>query len=256
MKAAARAPRTIAAIAATLAVILAASGAAVSCKRATPTAAAATSSDTPATVVKDDSAGLLLTWIDDKGDFHVETKVTDVPMMGRDIVRVSDPNVDESAHGDRVVIADLRQVGASGAYPVRFMPRADFEALAVAKREKTGPTLAGPGPQAPGAPSPTGAPAAGGPSQPGAPPGARTQVVIYGAEWCSACHDAARYLRRKGVPYVEKDIEKDPDAAREMQAKLTRNGLRAGSIPVIDVRGKVMVGFNAGEIDAALGAPL
>jgi glutaredoxin len=81
-------------------------------------------------------------------------------------------------------------------------------------------------------------------------------VVIYGAEWCSACHDAARYLRRKGVPYVEKDIEKDADAAREMQAKLTRNGLRAGSIPVIDVRGKVMVGFNAGEIDAALGAPL
>jgi hypothetical protein len=31
-----------------------------------------------------------------------------------------------------VVIADLPQVGAAGAYPVRFMPRADFEALAVA----------------------------------------------------------------------------------------------------------------------------
>lgn len=244
--------RAARAMAAALAVVLAASGG-TSCKRATPTAAAATTGDTPSTVVKDDSEGLLLTWIDDKGDFHVETKVTDVPMMGRDIVRVSDPNVDESAHGDRVVVADLRQAGAAGAYPVRFMARADFEALAVAKREKTGPTLAGPGPQAP---APSGAPAGGGQAPPGAPPGARTQVVIYGAEWCSACHDAARYLRRKGVPYVEKDIEKDADAAREMQAKLTRNGLRAGSIPVIDVRGKVMVGFNAGEIDAALGAPL
>jgi glutaredoxin len=81
-------------------------------------------------------------------------------------------------------------------------------------------------------------------------------VVIYGAEWCGACHDAARYLRRKGIPYVEKDIEKDPSAAHEMQTKLASRGLRAGSIPVIDVRGKVMVGFNPAEIDAALGEAL
>ena len=45
----------------------------------------------PAPVVKDESDGLLLTWIDDKGDFHVETGVGDVPMMGRDTVRVFDP---------------------------------------------------------------------------------------------------------------------------------------------------------------------
>jgi len=60
-------------------------------------------------------------------------------------------------------------------------------------------------------------------------------------------------LRRKGVPYVEKDIEKDPQAAREMQAKLKNAGMRTGSIPVIDVRGKVMVGFNAASVDEALG---
>jgi glutaredoxin len=81
-------------------------------------------------------------------------------------------------------------------------------------------------------------------------------VIIYGAEWCGACHDAARYLRSKGIPYVEKDVEKDASAAREMQQKLTQNGLRAGSIPVIDVRGRVMVGFNPHEVDSALGAAL
>ena len=81
-------------------------------------------------------------------------------------------------------------------------------------------------------------------------------VIIYGAEWCSACHEAARYLRSKGIPYVEKDVEKDPDAAREMQQKLAKNRQREGSIPVIDVRGKVMVGFNPAEIDAALGQAL
>jgi hypothetical protein len=41
-----------------------------------------------------------------------------------------------------------------------------------------------------------------------------------------------------------------------MQSKLAKSGLRGGSIPVIDVRGKVMVGFNPAEIDTALGAAL
>jgi glutaredoxin len=220
------------------------------CKRGSTATAA--DADAPATVVKADSEGLLLTWIDDKGDFHVETRVSDVPLMGQDCVRVVDPDKDEGARGDRVVVADLRQASPAGTYPVRAMARTDFEAMAVARREKAGPTLAGGGPPAPPAQAPQ-APA--GQASP-SPPGVRGQVVIYGAEWCGACHDAARYLRRKGVAYVEKDIEKDPTAAREMQAKLARNNLRAGSIPVIDVRGRVMVGFNAAEIDAALGLAL
>jgi glutaredoxin len=202
-------------------------------------------------IVRDDSENLLLTWIDDRGDFHVETRVADVPLTGKDTVRVVDPNT-ESAQGDRIVVVDLRQASPDGRYPVRFMNRVDFEALAVARREKTGPTMAG---AAPPEPSGGGAPAA--PEESAAPnPAPRAAVVIYGAEWCGACHEAARYLRRKGIAYVEKDVEKDPTAAREMQAKLSKSGLRAGSIPVIDVRGKVMVGFNPGDIDAALGEPL
>jgi hypothetical protein len=38
-----------------------------------------------------------------------------------------------------------------------------------------------------------------------------------------------------------------------MQAKLDKAGLHTGSMPVLDVRGKVMVGFNPGAIEAALG---
>ena len=63
-------------------------------------------------------------------------------------------------------------------------------------------------------------------------------------------------MRKKGVAYVEKDVEKDPSAAREMQEKLARSGLRGGSIPVLDVRGKVMIGFNPAEVEAALGLAL
>jgi len=223
-------------------------GPSVACKRghASPTAGTAA----PPITVRDDTQGLLLTWIDDKGDFHVETRVADVPLMGRDSVRVVDPNRDDGTHADRVYVVDLRQAGPDGTYPVRTMARADFEAIAVARREKTGPTLASAAPpasSAPGAQADVGAPGK---------PASRPVVIVYGASWCGACHQAMDYLRRKGIPYVEKDVEKDPAAAREMQQKLAKNGLPAGSIPVIDVRGKVMIGFDPHAIDSALGQAL
>ncbi|MDP9035439.1 MAG: NrdH-redoxin [Myxococcota bacterium] len=199
-------------------------------------------------VVKPDTEGLLLTWVDDKGDFHVEMRVADVPMMGRDSVRVADPAMEDGTNPERIYVVDLRATGPDGTYPIRTMSRGEFEAIAVARREKTGPTLASAAPP----------PASAGPSgtEPTGmnKPASRPAVIVYGAEWCGACHDAARYLRRKGVAFVEKDVEKDASAAREMQQKLAKNGLQAGSIPVIDVRGKLMIGFNAAEVDAALGA--
>ncbi|HEX4446471.1 MAG TPA: glutaredoxin domain-containing protein, partial [Polyangiaceae bacterium] len=220
-------------LAARLALAVAVASGSVACRKseASPAPPAAT------TVVRADSEGLLLTWIDDKGDFHVETRVDDVPMMGRDAVRVVDSARDESAHPDDVTIVDLRQAGADGAFPVRTMTRAAFEAMAVARREKTGPTLASAAPPVPPPGAPSGAAA-----DPGAPAknAARAVIIIYGAEWCGACHEAAKYLRSKGIPYVDKDVEKDPAAAREMEQKLAKSGLHEGSIPVIDVRGKVM----------------
>jgi glutaredoxin len=231
-------------VAVTVVIVVATSAGVSGCKRAT--AASTADAEGPLPVVRAGITGFLFTWIDDKGDFHVETRLEDVPMMGRDAVRVEAQN-EESPNPDRVSVVDLRQPGADGAYPVRSMTRVEFEAIAVARREKTGPTLASAAPAEP----PPGASATA--AVPSANAGTRPVVIIYGAEWCSACHDAARYLRHKGIAYVEKDIEKDPAAAREMQEKLAKRGMNAGSIPVIDVRGTVMVGFNPPAIDSALG---
>ena len=52
------------------------------------------------------------------------------------------PAKDETAAGDRVAVVDLRQARSDGTYLVRWMSRTDFEQMAVARREKTGPTLA------------------------------------------------------------------------------------------------------------------
>jgi len=199
-------------------------------------------------VLKADSTGLLLTWIDDKGDFHVEQSVADVPLMGRDAVRVIDPSRDEGLSSDKIFVADLRTARPDGTYPVHVSTRAEFDAIALARRQQKGPTMASVAPPT-SAPGPT----ASAPIGDRDPNANRPAVIIYGASWCGPCHEAEAYLRSKGITYVEKDIEKEPGAGREMQAKLERAGKRGGSIPVLDVRGKILVGFNPRAVDEALG---
>jgi glutaredoxin len=208
------------------------------CKGKAPPASASV----PLPLVTDTSADLLLTWIDEKGEFHVEQKVADVPPGSREVVRVADP-VKDPPKLDDVFVVDLRTAGADGAYPVRTMSRPEFEKIAVERRQQHGKVLT-PQPAA-------SAPPSGDPHEIGSP-----TVIIYGASWCGACHQAAAYLKRRGVPFIEKDIEQDGGAAREMQAKLASAGMRGGSIPVIDVRGKVMIGFDERAVDRALSRAL
>jgi glutaredoxin len=211
-------------------------------------------------VVNDASKDLLFTWIDAKGDFHVEQSTKDVPLAGRDSVRVVDPSREDGTHGDRIFIADLRVAGADGNYPVHAATLADFDALALSRRQGKLPTLADDG----GTTTvPTASAIAINPSMPNIDidPNAptttgRPPVVIYGASWCGPCHQAQAYLRQKNIPFVDKDIEEDPGAAKEMQAKLAKAGMHGGSIPVIDVRGHIMIGFNPQQIDEALGQAL
>jgi glutaredoxin len=231
--------------------VLLASLVALGCKRAP----APLASDAPAeavVTVRDESDGLLLTWIDERGDFHVEQRVTDVPLVGRDVVRVVDPSRSEGAHGERIIVADLRTSRPDGTYAVQWSTRAEFERSALARRAK----FLGAEGHAGGSGSTEGE----GPYAPErAHPGdghARPAVIIYGASWCEACHQAASYLTQRGVPFVEKDVEESSAAAREMQQKLATAGLRGGSIPVLDVRGLILIGFNAQRLDDALGKAL
>ncbi len=226
---------------------------AIGCHKASAGVTADPAAGAAPIVLKADSTGLLLTWVDDKGDFHVEEKVADVPLMGRDAVRVVDPNLEDGTHPDRIFIADLRTLRPDGTYPVRVATRAEFDQLALNRRAEKGPTLASGAPSM--GPPPPGTVAGNDTSAPGnaPPPSANNPVIIYGAEWCGPCHEVQSYLRSKRVPFVDKDIEKDRDAAREMQAKLAKAGRSGGSIPVIDVHGKILIGFNPSAVDAALG---
>jgi glutaredoxin len=240
--------RTLLTLFALLVLVLAASG----CPKK-KTDGGATADVAAPFAVKDSTEGLLLTWIDDKGDFHVEQKVADVPAVARDAVRVVDPTRDEGTH-EKVFVADLRIARPDGTYATRSMTRTEFDAIALARRNGHTATLADDAGMRATVPSanPNGNGLELGMGG-GGDPNARPAVIIYGAEWCGPCHQAAAYLRKKGVPFIEKDVEQDSSAGKEMRAKLAKSGLHGGSIPVLDVRGKILVGFSPSSVDDALG---
>lgn len=176
--------------------------------------------------LRGEAEGLLLVWYDGEGAAHTASSRTEIPEDRRAHVRVDSLDVAPEARLDPglVYVADLRQAGADGTYGARKVSREAFEA-ALAK-PAAGPELATAG---------TGA-----------------GVIIYGASWCGACRQAASYLRQKNVPFVEKDIEKEPGARSEMAAKAKAQGLRTSGIPVIDVYGTLIGGFDAARLDALL----
>jgi glutaredoxin 3 len=74
-------------------------------------------------------------------------------------------------------------------------------------------------------------------------------VVIYSASWCAFCHMAKQYLDGLKVPYKEIDVEHDREAARELVDKTGQAG-----IPVLEIGGETIIGFDRPKIDLALRA--
>ena len=191
-------------------------------------------------VVRDGAEGLLFVYGDAEG-FHPVERLADVPAGARARVRVDSLTLPPERRLDpaMVYVADLRSPGPDGTYRVRTMPRADFEAsfggAAGAPRDKAA-EWAGAG----DAPAEAAAAATG-------------DVIVYGASWCGACRSAEAFFRSRGVPFVEKDIEREPGAREEMLAKARAAGIDGSSIPVIDFRGTVLTGFDPGRLDALIG---
>jgi glutaredoxin len=197
----------------------------------------------PSIELKDDTPNLLLTWVDDRGRTHTGTKPSEIPEEGKEKVRVI---TEEAGHGSLFYVADLRAKGPDGTYPVRTMKRSEWEAM-IAKRRHAY--------QAKHAPPPPPGPAPGeAPADPhhATPPAGALTAVIYGASWCGPCHAAAKYLKKRGVKVVEHDIEEQPRYAKEMHRKLRSVGMSGGSIPVIDVGGVILRGYNPRALDRAI----
>jgi glutaredoxin len=231
---------------------LATGTAALGCKReqpepsGEPASAAPKPNELPPLALRDDTPNLLLTWIDEKGDFHVVMKPGDVPEARRAQVRVVVTDKTEGT-GNLVYVADLSKPEPDGSYPVKTMTRNAWDELGASLRKARLEALAPPPASAASA-----SPAASA-SAPTRKPGASKVIaIIYGAEWCKPCHDAARYLKQRGVTVIEKDIESSDAVSAELKQKLERANMSGASIPIIDVMGQLLVGYSPRALDRAI----
>jgi len=73
-------------------------------------------------------------------------------------------------------------------------------------------------------------------------------IKIYSTPTCSYCNIAKKYLRDKGVKFTDYNVAVDRRRAEEMAHKSRQQG-----VPVIDMNGKIIVGFDRTKIDRELG---
>jgi glutaredoxin-like YruB-family protein len=74
------------------------------------------------------------------------------------------------------------------------------------------------------------------------------EVVIYSTPTCTYCRTAKEFFEEHGVSYQEVDVSQDIERAQEMIEKSGQTG-----VPVIDIDGEIIIGFDRKRIAKALG---
>ncbi|AEW05077.1 glutaredoxin [Sulfobacillus acidophilus DSM 10332] len=73
-------------------------------------------------------------------------------------------------------------------------------------------------------------------------------VIVYTTPTCPHCKSAKRYLSERKVPFREVDVTRSEEGLKSLKRKSGQTG-----VPVIDVNGQIIVGFNRPKLDRALG---
>jgi glutaredoxin 3 len=72
-------------------------------------------------------------------------------------------------------------------------------------------------------------------------------IIVYGTPTCPWCAKTKEYLTKKKIEFRDVDITEEDKDREEM---IEKSGQMA--VPVLDIGGIILVGFNPKEIDAAL----
>ena len=72
-------------------------------------------------------------------------------------------------------------------------------------------------------------------------------ITVYTTPTCGFCHMTKQYLGSKNIEFDTKDITTDENAYQEILDKSDQLG-----VPVIDIDGTIIVGFDRNKIDVTL----
>lgn len=73
-------------------------------------------------------------------------------------------------------------------------------------------------------------------------------VTVYSTPTCTWCQAAKDHLNAHGISFEDVDVQANTDRAREMIEKSGQYG-----VPVLDIDGEIIVGFDRPRIDQLLG---
>ena len=74
------------------------------------------------------------------------------------------------------------------------------------------------------------------------------KVKIYSTPTCPFCIRTKQFLKDNNIFFEDVDVSANQEAAKEMMRRSGQMG-----VPVIDVEGQLIVGFDKAEIKKALG---
>lgn len=73
------------------------------------------------------------------------------------------------------------------------------------------------------------------------------KVIVYSSDACPWCNRAHDFLKENGIEFEAKDVSSDEAARNELLEKSGQMG-----VPVIDIDGKIIVGFDQAAIKKEL----
>ena len=73
-------------------------------------------------------------------------------------------------------------------------------------------------------------------------------VLVYSTPTCPYCIRAKQFLKENAINFKDIDVSKDQEAAQDMIKKSGQMG-----VPVIDIDGELIVGFDKDRIKKILG---
>ncbi|MFT8312842.1 MAG: glutaredoxin family protein [Clostridium sp.] len=69
-------------------------------------------------------------------------------------------------------------------------------------------------------------------------------IKIYSTPTCPWCKKTKEYLKSKSIDFTDVNVADDMKEREEMRSLSNQSG-----VPVINIDGNIIVGFNKGEID-------
>ena len=74
-----------------------------------------------------------------------------------------------------------------------------------------------------------------------------SRVIVYSTSTCPYCVMAKNWLKEKNISFEDYNVGIDQEKAKEMISKSRQMG-----VPVIDVDGEIIIGFDKPKLEEAL----